>query len=432
MDRTPFFPIVMLALATACGDLGADARSDQGPPAESLHVPASIAYVTGDGRELRAIDADGTGDRLVWRVPTAPHTITAPAWRPDGSEIAFASDHEMAVSFFQRDLYAIRPDGTALRKLTNPPRHEELASLPKGTVTVSVENLTYDGGPYFVYVMGAPEPQQVTIGPAATERLQFAGVADLGNGISQPAVMIHGVQRWWDAAAAADVRSGATVDAGRVAISANPIAYFGADAPFWRADGERIGFFFGPTCLLQQVPANPPPGPSYEPLVDPEVFGPVCAADWGPNGELLLVDATSEYVESGRTSIYRVAPGSPRKSTPVAVFDEYVRVVDIRWLPDGSGFIVARQDALVDEDINLYEFTFETAALRKLTDLSNEFVRRFSIAPDGRSIAFERVRGDVADLATLPSDLWILEREDANPRLLVRNAAFPTWNPVGR
>jgi hypothetical protein len=338
----------------------------------------------------------------------------------------------MAVSFFQRDVYAIRPDGTNLRKLTNPPRYEELARLPKGTVTLTVENQTFDGGPYFVYVMGAPAPQQVTIGPGASERFTFTDVADLGEGISQPGVVINGVQRWWDAAAAADVRPGVTVDGGRIAISANPIEYFGADSPFWRADGAQIGFFFGPTCLLQQAPVDPPPGPSFEPLVDPAVFGPICAADWGPSGELLLVDSTSEYVESGRTLVYRVAARSRQKSDPVAVFDDYVRVTDIRWLPDGSGFVVARQDALLDEDINLYEFTFGTGELQKLTDLNGEFARRFSIAPNGRSIVFERVKGGVAELATLPSDLWVMDRENSDPRLLVRNAAFPAWNPRAR
>jgi hypothetical protein len=432
MNRCAFFAIGLLALVTACKDVGAIARSNEDSPSRSPGVPVAIAYVTGDGRELHVIDTDGTGDRLVWRVPASPYTITAPAWRPDGSEIAFASDHEMAVSFFQRDIYAIRPDGTMLRKLTNPPPYEELERLPKGTVTVSVENLTFDGGPYFVYVMGAPEPQQVTIGPGSTERFTFAGVADLGNGVFQPAIVIHGVQRWWDAAAAADVRPGAAADAGRIAISANPIEYFGADGPFWRADGAQIGFFFGPTCLLQRAPADPPLGPSFEPLVDPAVFGSICAVDWGPNGDLLLVDSTSEYVESGRTLIYHVAAGSRQRNASVTAFDDYVRVTDIRWLPDGSGFIVARQDALTDEDINLYEFTFGTGELRKLTDLSGEFARRFSIAPDGRSIVFERAKGEIASLATLPSDIWIMDREEHDPRLLVRNAAFPAWNPFAR
>ncbi len=394
----------------------------------------AVAYVTSDGRELHVIELDGTGDRVVWRVPAAPYTITAPAWRLDGSEIAFASDHEMAVSFFQRDLYAIRPDGTALRKLTNAPLHDELASLPTGTVTLTVENLTYDGGPYFVYVVGASEPQQVTIGAGASERLTFTDVADLGNGVFQPGIVIHGIQRWWDAAAAADVRAGASVDAGRIAISANPIALFGADGPFWRADGSRVGFFFGPTCLLQQVPADPAPGPSFEPLVDPAAFGSICGVDWGPTPELadqlLLVDATSEYVESGRTLIYRTTEGSGERASPVAVFDEYVRVTDIRWLPDGSGFVVARQDALVDEDINLYEFDFASGSLRKLTDFTGEFVRRFSIAPDGSAIAFERVQGSVDELATAPSDIWIMDLDGSDPRLLVQNAAFPAWNPA--
>jgi hypothetical protein len=434
-------PLFLILLVLGCGEVdrarGRQAGAGVAPEGAGAS-PASeaIVYVTADGRELHVIELDGSGDRVAWRVPNASYTITAPASRPDGAEIAFASDHEMAVSFFQRDLYAIRPDGSALRKLTNPPLYDELASFPKGTVTVTVENLTFDGGPYFVYVVGASQPQQITIGAGASERLTFTDVADLGNGVSQPAIVIHGIQRWWDAATAADVRPGARVDAGRVAISANPIALFGADGPFWRADGSRVGFFFGPTCLLQQIPADPAPGPSFEPLVDPATFGSICGADWGPTpdlaGQLLLVDATSEYVESGRTLIYRAAEGSRERGNPVAVFDDYVRVTDIRWLADGSGFVVARQDALVDEDINLYEFDFASGTLRKLTDFRGEFVRRFSIAPDGSTIAFERVKGAIEELATAPADVWIMDRDGSDPRLLVRNAAFPAWLPAPR
>jgi hypothetical protein len=432
--RTIAGPLVAAIVATGCGEIeqarGIQAGTRAAEMPETRIAAGDIAYVTGDGRELRVVAPDGTGDRLVWRVPEGEYTITGPAWRPDGSEIAFASDHEMAVSFFQRDLYAIRPDGSGFRKLTNPPHHEDLASLPKGTATVTVENLTFDGGPYFVYLMGAPEPQQITLGGGASQRLSFTSVADLGSGVFQPAVVIHGIQRWWDAAAAADVRPGANVDAGQVMISANPIQRFGADGPFWRPDGSRVGFFFGPTCLLQEVPVEPPPGPSFEPRVEPAAFGSICAADWGPDDQLLLVDATSEFVDTGRTLIYRAAPGASRKGEPVAVFDRYVQVTDIRWLPDGSGFVVARQDDLLDEDINLYAFDLASRTLRTLTELEGGFARRFSIGPDG-SIAFERVTGgSVHDLVTLPSDIWVMGPEGANARLVVRNAAFPAWNPA--
>ncbi len=434
--------VLLGLLLCACGDAGAEEMGNAGEPAKArptaarvrstARAPGTIAYVAANGRELRLVRPDGGGDRAVWRLPDTLHTITAPAWSPDGAEIAFASNHEMAVSFYERDLYAVAPDGSGLRRLTNPPAHADLAALPRGTVTVTLQNLTFDGGPYFVYVMGAPEPKQEILAPAATTRLTFENVADLGDGVEQPVVVINGINRWWDAAAAADVRPGRSVAAPPLSVGGTPMEHFGADAPFWRADGSRVGFLFGPTCLLLQAPAEPRPGHAFDPLLPADVFGPVCAAEWGPAAaadQLLVMDARP-YTESGETHIYRVREGARQTGAPVATFGEYVRVIDLRWLPDGSGFLVARQDALTDEDVNLYEFTFATRRLRKLTDFTGGMVRHFSVSPDGGSIVFERITGgSPGEISTLPPDLWIIGRDGSNPRPLVRNAAYPAWNP---
>lgn len=409
-------------------------------------VRSGIAYVRGD-RELRIVEPDGSGDRLVWAEPAVDparpdlqYHLHAPAWRPDGTEIAFSSDHEMAVSLFQQDAYAVQPDGSGLRKLTNGPTHGELAGYPKGTVTVRVSNISFNGGPFFVYVLGAPEPQEITLGVGSSAKLTFTDVADLGPGVEQPVVVIDGIQRWWDAAVAADVQSGGSVDAGQINLGANPVERFGAEVPTWRADGSRVAFIVtaftlgNAACLLNEVAAAPPPGASFEALLDPSVYGPVCAYDRGPTpalaDQILLVDNTSDYTETGETHVYRVAEHGPSRGEPVVTFDRYVQVVDIRWLPDGSGFVVARQDDLVDEDVNLYEFDFATKSLRKLTDFTGEFVRSLSISPDGQSIAFERVTGgSIHDLATLPSDIWVMRRDGTGLRRLVADARYPAWNP---
>jgi WD40 repeat protein len=428
----------LLALAACRGSdargTGGDAGAGAEPPrrARTASAPDAIAYVAGNGRELRLVQPDGSRDRPVWHEPDTLYSITAPSWRPDGTEIGFASNHEMAVSFYERDVYAIGPDGAGMRKLTNPPAHGELAGRPKGTVTVTVQNASLDGGPFFVYVAGAPQPQRDVIPMAGSRTFTFRDVADLGDGVQQPVVAISGINRWWDAAVAPDVKAGSTADAGMLTVGGSPIEHFGADWPMWRADGSAVGFIFGPTCLLQYVPDQPKPGPSFQPLLDPKVFGPVCAVDWAPAGprmgELLVADLR-DFTGNGQTHVLRVAEGSTQLPAPVATFDGYTRIADLRWLPDGSGFLVAKQDALTDEDINLYEFSFATRRLRKVTDFTGEFVRHFSPSPDGSRIVFERTRGSIHDLATLPSDLWIVNRDGSGLRPLVRNAAFPAWNP---
>lgn len=427
--------LILVALA-ACGDAPRDAGAtptdpepDPDPQTPELPEPAppgtrgSISYVTRD--ELRIIEPDGSGDRLVFALPDERNSITGLAWRPDGGEIAFASDHEMATSFYERDIFVIRPDGTGLRKLTNPPAYDRLADYPKGDVTVTVQNATFDAGPYFVYVLGAPEPQQVTIEGASSVQLTFEDVADLGDGSEQPVVVINGIQRWWSAGAVPDVKAGESVDGGTVTIGANPLQHFGADGPFWRADSSRLGFIGLPTCLLQQTPADPPAGAYYQPLLDPTVFVGICAADWAPTAVLadeLLIADPSAYTETGETSIYRITAGSATKGEPLVTFGDYVRVIDLRWLPDASGFIVARQTALLDENVNLFRFDFASGELTQLTEFAGAFARRFAISPDGESIVFERV----TELGGA-SDLWVMNSDGSDPRLLVPGGEAPAW-----
>lgn len=430
--RVAFF---LLALA-ACGDSPRDAGAtptdpdpDPDPQFPELPDPApagergSIAYVKGD--ELRVIEPDGSGDRLVFALSDARHSITGLSWRPDGGEIAFASDHEMATSFYERDIYVIRPDGSGLRKLTNPPTYDRLDDYPQGTVTVTVQNATFDAGPYFVYVLGAELPQQVTIDGASSLQLTFENVADLGDDAAQPVVVVNGIQRWWNAAAVPDVKAGQSVQGGSVTIGANPLQHFGADAPFWRADASAVGFIGLPTCLLQYASSDPSAGASYQPLVDPAVYVEICAVDWGPHPSVmdqLLIADPSAYTENGQTSVYRITEGSDSKGEPLITFDDYVRVIDLRWLPDGSGFIVARQTALLDESINLYHYDFASETLTQLTAFTGSFARRFAISPDGESIVFERV----TELSGA-SDLWVMGVDGSDPRLLVTGGEAPAW-----
>jgi TolB protein len=436
MYRRAFVAIApgLLTVLTCSGLLGCSGGNDvtgpntpqnpETPPPESPPSTATIAYARGG--EIRLIEPDGNNDHTLWTVPRPdlPFTVTGLAWKPDATEIAFSSDHEEATSFFERDIYALGSTGQRLRKLTNGPTHDELASRSKGKVTLQVQNNTSDGGPWFIYIVGASEPQMMTLGLGESARLTFNDVADLGSGV-QPAVAINGTERWFGVAGA-DVQAGKTVDAGLLSITAfGGVPHFGADVPAWRSDGSRFAFLESPICQLDQQVAAPPPGSTGTALLPADVFGSTCGFDWGPASaaDQLLVADDGNYSTNGETQIYRVAEGSTSKGTPVATLTDYVRLIDIHWLPDGSGFMVARTGSLLNENVNLYEYSF-SGEVRQLTSFSGEFARRFSISPDGQRIVFERV-------STLdgPSDLWIVGRDGSNPHLLVANAGFPAWNP---
>ena len=392
----------------------------------SVTTSAAIAYVRGS--EIRLVELDGSNDRVIWATPRPElhYTVSGLAWRPNGTEIAFSSNHEQAVSFNDRDIYAVRPDGSGLRKITNGPTHDRLASYPQGTVTVTVTNLSGDAGPYILYVLGAQEPQSALIAPGDSKTLTFPNVADFGDGV-QPAVAIFGAFRWFGAAGA-DVRAGATADAGTLSItSSGGIENLGAVGPGWRSDGTKLAFLDSPACILEQVPADPPPGFSFDPLLDPNLFTP-CAFDWAPAAvgvDQLLVALTD--FDAGEGGIFRVAEGSTSKGQPLVTYPDYEQLTDLRWLPDGSGFLFAKRTDLFDESVNLFEHVIATGQTRQITTLEGEHLRAFSVSPDGQFVAFER-----AAALDGPADIGVMRRDGSDARLLVHDGTSPAWNPSPR
>lgn len=85
--------------------------------------------------DIDLISPDGTGDRVLWTAPR-PHGIRAAhdlAWRIDGCELAFSSEHEETRSWYQSDVCAIGHDGSGYRRVTNSPE----AKVPGGNLIIS-------------------------------------------------------------------------------------------------------------------------------------------------------------------------------------------------------------------------------------------------------------------------------------------------------
>ena len=418
-----------LLMAAACGgDGGSITPNDPGsqPADSSFSSTGTIAFARGG--EIRLVEPDGSADHTIWTAPAGvASTVSGIGWSPNGGTLAFSSDHEMAVSFYERDIYTVLPDGNRFRKLTNGPAHSELGSFPQGTIKVTVQNNTGDGGPYFIYAVGAAEPQSTLIAPGQSTTLTFPNVADLGSFV-QPVVAINGGFRW--IGAAADVAPGSTSDAGLLVITpSGGLEHFGAAGPAWRSDGANIAFISGAaTCTLEKIASSPSAGKLGDPLLAPDRSGTFCAFDRSPlasQADQVLVAETD--FGAGQGHIYRMTEGSGERGTPLVSYPDYVQILDLRWLPDGSGFLfsAARYEDVVDESANLYEFNFATSAVNKITTLTNEYVRGFSISPDGQRVVFERT----TDLSG-PADLWIVQRDGSGLKLLVQNGNSPAWNPT--
>ena len=122
-------------------------------------VTGTIAYVVGDdttGDQIWLIEPDKSHNREIYSLgvpdPYGVNMITGLAWRPDAGELIFTSDHEDDCSWYNSDVYAILPDGSGYRRVTNGPACAELANYPQGSVTLDTSSV-YG---YQVYLQGAP------------------------------------------------------------------------------------------------------------------------------------------------------------------------------------------------------------------------------------------------------------------------------------
>ena len=385
----------------------------------------TIAYVR-DDVEIRAISADGTGDRRLWTHKDLHEGLGLYelAWRPDGKELAFSSSHEAVASFYVADIYTIRPDGTGLRKLTNAPDITEFSRYPKGTVTVTVRNdqrADITSGSFIVYVAGADEPQQVTIPAGTAKTLVFKSVADFGSH-PQPVVAMFGKYRWFTPGT--DVQAGRNVTSPTFTITGGGIDMFGAFRPVWRSDGSKISYRSG-LCVVSKVPVNPTPGEySFDPLFGGKNPMGTCTWDWGPTPTTANQVIYSEN-GSGGSSIYRMTESGTHPGTKLTGFSDidYQLLYDLRWLPDASGFLYSTV-TLMRDSANIFRYDLASKKVIQVTDLKDEFARTFSISPDGRSVVFERCKAADDDKGC---DLWITDSNGGGIRLLVRNGLHPAW-----
>jgi hypothetical protein len=401
------------------------------PPVAAQSAEGTIAYVryndeTGD--EIWLLEPDGTNNRRIYSTgkpdPEGVAYIFRLAWRPDAAEIAFSSSHEMTCSLYESDIYAIHPDGSGYRRITNAPACDDLANYPKGSVRVEVQNWTGRTEMFYIYLQGAPSIQGVYLAPAATGVVTFNGVADFGDGYPQFAVAAWGHARWFGSASA-DVQPGTTVDA-TPSLSLTAYGYseeIFTKSPTWRSDGSKLGYIFS-VGILRQIEAGPPPGLYGEPLLAGDAQTPLYISNlaWSPQ-PALADQLLYEGLDIGGTGIYSVTAGSQDRGELVLPLGYWDDLLGLAWLPDGSGFVYAMTE---DYNVrsNLFEYNFASGQVARLTDFTDEYVGYPSVSPGGQQIVFVRSSG----LQGAATDLWVVNRDGSGLRLLVENGHLPTWS----
>ena len=144
----------------------------------------------------------------------------------------------------------------------------------------------------------------------------------------------------------------------------------------------------------------------------------VCTWDWGPT------PATADKVLIGGgmldPAVYLATVGGDTRGEKLVWGGPTDLLLEVEWLPDGSGFLFSLSTGGA---ANLYEYSFATKKATQLTRFEGEFLRAFSVSPDGQSVVFERAR----EFSDRNPDLWVMRLDGRDMRLLVRDGSSPSW-----
>jgi hypothetical protein len=248
----------------------------------------------------------------------------------------------------------------------------------------------------------------------------FKDVADYGDH-AQAVVAIQAQNRWF--IPGTDVKAGRSVKAPDFGISGDGIPLHGAFRPVWNRDGTRISYRNG-LCIVSSIAAKPPIGHSFNPLFKGENAPTACAWDFGPTA------ATADQIIYGTSgddgvTFYKMTEGGRQPGEKLLNFpkDEHHFLQDVRWLPDGSGFLYSVAE-LMNGAGNIYRYDLASRKTAKVTSLDDTFTRSFTVSPDGKWIVFERTNAFTSPDSV---DLWIIGTDGRGARLLVKNGYAPAW-----
>jgi len=404
------------------------------PPVQedAAQPTGSILYVR-NAQELHLVRADGTKDHTIFSAPKVGDVqsiIRFPAWRPDGAEIGFASDMDRAVSLLQSDIFAIKPDGSGLRAISDPPLKSTLDSFPTASVVVHVTNVNVGDSLFIIYVPGAADAQSVVVPAGKSKNVTFDKVAVFAGKVQTP-VAINGITRWFCTFCTQTLQPGTTNDVS-LDIEGSGYDNMGASRPVWRRDGAEVDFILGEACTAVAQPNTPDPGSAWGGLLLGYASAP-CFLDRGPTATLsdqVLYWDKLAILPNG--AFVKVQEGA--KQGDVVLDTGYFGFVyGMDWLPDGSGFLYSYTDGSCSCS-NLYAYSFGAQEPTQLTHFTDEYAAGLAISPDGKYVLFERSADDPNPVLNpdLKPDLWMMDVSGSNLKLFVQNGRDPAWGQAAQ
>lgn len=402
-------------------------------------VPAmqgKIAYVEedeeNDPHAINILDPNTNRVETIW---THPGKTVFPwrdvIWSPDATELAFVSDHEFISSPFKADIYAVKPDGSGIRKVTGAPSQEEISrgNYPRVTVTGRLLNNVDDWDAARNHIIMGIQYHKggtsLVVNDSEIVPFTIPDVPVLDDpAIFNQTVIIHfsndtctaGLEYHFPTAL---VENG-TVDLGTIPFfGLNCLQRLGTYVPrglTWKRDGSEIAFDMLGFKKVSSGSSRSFDWTEIEP--DGSIFS--SNMQWSPVDDRYLF---RDWSLSGYGDIYIAEEGGE----PQLLVDNYVKHGPA-WLPDASGFVYIRQPSgRTSFDDNIFFYDMESGESQRLTYFGSELVENLSVAPDGQHIIFER-HDDITDAS---KDFWIMDR--LNPANMWRvthtgNCSSPDWS----
>lgn len=391
------------------------------------------AALSPDGRSLAFVSSRGgradiwildLPDRELHNLTDHPGGDFRPAWSPDGEWIAFSSDrdssrpHSGFVTLHSTEIYLLRRDGTALRRLTH---RGAFAGSPSWSP---------DGTQLAIYEAELGEVQKITSPRRLRGTTQIATL-DVATGARRVLTAGEGEKwspRWLDDGRIAYVSGGPEGGVEIVAVAADSAA---APAPMsgargevrnlnWSPDGRRVVFH-------REVESGwPPHRPAYsrDPryrLVRTGVF-----ASYSPRGNQLVVNDGTAGIVHNRV-LRMEADGAHRE----VLFADAVRsALAPAWSPRGDriAFALGRffPNTLGPAAAAIAIVCADGSGLTLLTDSTGN-AGFPSWSPDGRQLVYRMAKES-------RSALMIVDIETRAVRALTDGSAndnSPAWSPRG-
>jgi TolB protein len=210
-------PLIASLAVMAAVLLPANAAHAANPGANGL-----VTYghrVSGDIWEIRAMNPDGTGDRVL--IPDAGQITWLPAWDPQGQRVSF----ERGACCFSLDIWVAKADGSGAKNITNSPEHETGSSWSPDGKQIAFARVL---GDHEIFTMNADGSNQ--------QRLTTSPGVDASPSWSPGGTKIA---FYSERDGNAEIYVMNSDGSNQVALTKNPAGDYTAN---WSPDGKRIAF----------------------------------------------------------------------------------------------------------------------------------------------------------------------------------------------